>query len=310
MYSPFLVQLVVIRRCNLSCGYCNEYDDSSDPVPFDELCRRIDRIYELGAWSIEFTGGEPLEHPRLVELVRYARQKGFYQIGRSSNGYLWNERMVHALNDAGLDRRQVSVDGVHPNDVTKKVLKPLRKKLETIAKHARFQVTLNGVIGSAPAGEAMEVVAFAQATGIRARIQLVHDGHGQLALSPEQANEYAAIKAMIGRRFARAVDYRDKLMTEGAAPFKCRAGSRYLYVDEHGMVRWCSQTRDRWGVALGDYSFSDLRRQFATKKDCSAACTVGCVRNSSAPDRWRGQPHAQPEAPLVQLRTKQSPANE
>jgi MoaA/NifB/PqqE/SkfB family radical SAM enzyme len=69
LYSPFLVQLVVIRRCNLACGYCNEFDDHSPPVPFDELCRRIDKIYELGAWSIEFTGGEPLEHPRLVDLV-------------------------------------------------------------------------------------------------------------------------------------------------------------------------------------------------------------------------------------------------
>lgn len=73
----------------------------------------------------------------------------------------WSTR----INDAGLDRLQVSVDGVHPNEVTVKVLKPLRKKLETIAKHAKFQVTLNGMIGSAPAGEALEVVAFAQATG-------------------------------------------------------------------------------------------------------------------------------------------------
>ena len=31
-YSPFLAQLVVIRRLNLSCGYCNEFDDTSDPV--------------------------------------------------------------------------------------------------------------------------------------------------------------------------------------------------------------------------------------------------------------------------------------
>lgn len=307
LYSPFLVQLVVIRRCNLSCGYCNEYDSTSDPIPYEELCRRIDKIYELGAWSIEFTGGEPLEHPRLVDLVRYARAKGFYQIELISNGYLWNEAMVHALNEAGLDRLQVSVDGVTPNEVTKKVLKPLRKKLETIAAHAKFRVTLNGVIGSAPAGEATQVVAFAKAIGVRARVQLVHDGHGQLALTPEQAQEYADVKRVIGKRFAEAGDYREKLMTAGGAPFRCRAGSRYLYVDEHGMVRWCSQTRDRWGVALDEYSDADLERQFHTQKTCNAACTVGCVRNSSAPDRWRAQPLPEPPPPpqeLVQIRRR------
>ena len=33
-YGPFLAHIVIIRRCNLSCGYCNEYDDKSPPVPF------------------------------------------------------------------------------------------------------------------------------------------------------------------------------------------------------------------------------------------------------------------------------------
>lgn len=109
---------------------------------------------------------------------------------------------------------------------------------------------------------------------------------------------------MNGKRFAGIADYRDTLMTDGAAPFKCRAGSRYLYVDEHGMVRWCSQTRDRWGVALEDYSFAELRRQFATKKDCNAACTVGCVRNCSAPDQWRSQPLPSLQGPLVRIRKR------
>ncbi len=30
-YNPLLAQMVVTRRCNLSCGYCNEYDDFSPP---------------------------------------------------------------------------------------------------------------------------------------------------------------------------------------------------------------------------------------------------------------------------------------
>jgi len=307
LYAPFLAQLVVIRRCNLACGYCNEFDDHSPAVPFDELCRRIDKLYELGTWSIEFTGGEPLEHPQLVELVRYARAKGFYQIELISNGYLWNEEMVHALNDAGLDRLQISVDGVTPNDVTIKVLKPLRKKLLTIARHAKFRVTLSSVIGSAPPGEALEVVAFAKQHELRPRVLLVHDGDGQLRLTPEQLAEYAEVKRAIGKRFRESGDYRAKLMTSGKAPFKCRSGSRYLYVDELGVVRWCSQTRDRWGVPLAEYSLAELRRQFSTRKDCNSGCTVGCVRSCSAPDAWRAQRLPDPGERLVQIGASRSP---
>jgi hypothetical protein len=115
------------------------------------------------------------------------------------------------------------------------------------------------------------------------------------------------VKRAIGARFAESGDYREKLMREGGAPYKCRAGSRYLYVDEHGMVRWCSQTRDRWGMPLADYGLDELKRQFDIRKDCNAACTVGCVRNSSAPDQWRGQSQATPpppDDPLVQIRAR------
>src|SRR5688572_10915640 len=45
---PFLAQLVVTRRCNLACGYCNEYDDFSKPVPTDVVKARIDHLAKLG----------------------------------------------------------------------------------------------------------------------------------------------------------------------------------------------------------------------------------------------------------------------
>jgi MoaA/NifB/PqqE/SkfB family radical SAM enzyme len=305
LYAPYHVQLVVTRRCNLSCGYCNEYDDRSPPVPTEELRRRIDKLKELGAWAIELTGGEPLEHPDLIGLVRYAKQeKRFYKVQMISNLYLWNEDTVHALNEAGLDDLQVSVDGVMPNAVTVKVLKPMRKKLETLARHARFRVTMSGVVGSAPPGEAVQVLELARQLGFKPRVLLVHDGKGQLKLDAARRVEIEDIKRVIGKGFQDAGDYRAKLMDAGSAPFKCRSGSRYLYVDEHGYVRWCSQTRDHWGVPLAEYSLAHLKEQFSTRKDCNAGCTVGCARTASAPDAWRPQPLSDPGPPppvLVQI---------
>src|SRR5438874_6642921 len=62
---PLLVQIIPIRRCNIDCGYCNEYDKVSPPVPADVLRRRIDKLGELGTAVVAFSGGEPMLHPEL-----------------------------------------------------------------------------------------------------------------------------------------------------------------------------------------------------------------------------------------------------
>lgn len=79
-------------------------------------------------------------------------------------------------------------------------------------------------------------------------------------------------------------------MLSGSAPFKCRAGSRDLYVDELGDTHWCSQTRGVFRKPLLEYTGDDLRDQFYTKKTCAPACTIGCVRTQSAYDEGRAQP--------------------
>ena len=60
-YGPWLAQVVVTRRCNLKCGYCTEYDRTSDPVPYEELALRLAKLAELRAWAVCLTGGEPAD---------------------------------------------------------------------------------------------------------------------------------------------------------------------------------------------------------------------------------------------------------
>src|SRR3984957_19108378 len=54
---PYMAHIVPMRRCNLACTYCNEYDDFSDPVPIDEMLRRIDDLGRLGTSGITISGG-------------------------------------------------------------------------------------------------------------------------------------------------------------------------------------------------------------------------------------------------------------
>lgn len=286
-YGPFLAQLVVTRRCNLACGYCFEYDKTSDPVPVVTLEQRLEKLRDLRAWVVCLTGGEPTLHPDLVKLVRRMRELGFRRRQMITNGYHLTRETIEGLNEAGLTDLQLSLDGVRRNGTTLKVLDSLRGRLERLARSAHFRVVLSAVIGSAPPEDAIEVVRFARSHGFVPRILLIHDELGRVKLSPEELAAYGEVKSTLGRAGREAHDYRERLIQEGTAPFRCRAGSRYLYVDEFGQVHWCSQTRDLFSKDLMEYSLDDLRRQFHAVKPCRDKCSVGCARTASAYDEWR-----------------------
>jgi MoaA/NifB/PqqE/SkfB family radical SAM enzyme len=289
-YSPFLAQLVIIRRCNLSCNYCSEYDKVSDPIPTEILQERLRKLKNLGTFGVSLTGGEPTLHPQLPDLIRKCRKLGFFRTGMISNGFLLRPELIEALNDAGLQEMQISIDGVEANDTTQKVLANLKKRLQWLREYARFRVIVSGVLGACPPREAEEVLSFARQMGFVPRVLLLHDNNGQLKLSNDEVKTFEKIVRQLPKTLVDFSNYRKRLVCDGSAPFKCRAGSRYLYVDEHGNVNWCSQTRRMWSKSLMDYTVSDLQEQFYQYKPCHATCTLGCARSASQLDNWRPQP--------------------
>src|SRR5260370_23485874 len=117
-----MAHIIPIRRCNLACAYCNEYDDFSKPLPVAVMKERLDHLARLGTSIITFSGGEPLLHPDLDELIAYARHIGALAC-MITNGYLLTPERVKRLNNAGLDHMQISIDNVMPDEVSKKSLK-------------------------------------------------------------------------------------------------------------------------------------------------------------------------------------------
>src|SRR5258708_18823285 len=144
---PIQVHIIPMRRCNLSCTYCNEYDDFSDPVPLDEMYRRVDKLAALGTTLVTIGGGETLLHPQLDDIIARIRKHGMLS-GLITNGYLLTPKRIQQLNDAGLDHLQISIDNVQPDDVSMKSLKVLDKKLQWLKEHAEFHVNINSVIGA------------------------------------------------------------------------------------------------------------------------------------------------------------------
>jgi hypothetical protein len=81
--------------------------------------------------------------------------------------------------------------------------------------------------------------------------------------------------------------FQDNLADGKPNEWRCRAGARYLYICEKGLVHYCSQQRGYPGVPLEGYSIDDIRRAFASQKPCAPFCTVGCVHRVSTMDFWR-----------------------
>src|SRR5579859_1524866 len=176
-----MAQIVPARFCNLSCAYCNEYDKVSEPVPLDEMLRRIDHLGRLGTAMVGISGGEPLTHPQLDDIIRRIRRTGAIA-GMITNGYLLNVERIERLNRAGLDHLQISIDNVIPDDISKKSLKVLDKKLQMLAEHAEFHVNINSVVGGGfkDPNDALVIGRRALELGFESTIGIIHDGDGQL----------------------------------------------------------------------------------------------------------------------------------
>ncbi len=178
---PYMAHIVPMRRCNLACTYCNEFDDFSKPVDIDEMRRRIGELGRLGTSVITISGGEPLLHPELDDVIRAIRKTGAIA-GMITNGYLLMPDRIHRLNKAGLDHMQISIDNVMPDEVCKKSLKVLDAKLRMLAEHADFHVNINSVVGGGieHPEDALTVSKRALELGFSSTIGIIHDGTGQL----------------------------------------------------------------------------------------------------------------------------------
>jgi len=295
---PLLAHLIPVRRCNLACKYCNEFDDFSKPVPTEVMFHRVDKLAELGTSVITISGGEPLLHPELDGIISRVRKRGMIA-GLITNGYLLTAERIQRLNRAGLEWLQISIDNVTPDEVSKKSLKVLDKKLQLLAEHADFHVNINSVVGGGVSNpqDAITIGRRALALGFSSTIGIIHDGEGQLQpLGDEERRVYHEMKAMEKRSFTRVNAFQDNIALGRPNQWRCRAGARYLYICEDGLVHYCSQQRGYPAIPLEQYSVADIRREFVTEKSCAPHCTVSCVHQVSVFDAWRAP---QRPAPVV-----------
>ncbi len=158
-----LLRISVTDSCNFRCRYCMPEQgnqrtaslatDRSPIGPHSPFSRDgeslpLGQLAEIVGWlmrhapidRIKLTGGEPLMHPGLEELIsRLARINGVREISMTTNGSLLSKRAA-ALKSAGLARVNVSLDSLDP------------ERFAQLSRGAHLEHTLKGIDAAIAAG--------------------------------------------------------------------------------------------------------------------------------------------------------------
>ena len=292
---PIAAHLYVTDRCNLDCTYCTEYDNSVPHPEFDDLRRWIDKIAELGCIRLGLQGGEPLDHPDIVAIVRHAKLRNL-KTTLSTNGFLLTEELVAGLTEAGLDGLQLSVDRMAPGHSTRKSLKTVEPKLELLERSG-LSFNISGVVFKDTVDEAYDVVEYGLERGISSHARLLHtdpEGHFRVDCGDRQKLEAFLDWESRAKARGRAIHsswrilrYQKSLLSGAPVDWTCLAGYKYFFVSANGKFWLCSM-RQVPGVPVLDVT-PKLLESYFEPKECQDGCGVYCVVSESLASSHRGR---------------------
>ena len=268
--------------------------------------QRLDLLAGLGTTIITISGGEPLLHPDLDEIVAHIRRRHAIA-GMITNGYLLTAERIKRLNRAGLDHLQISIDNVMPDDVSKKSLKVLDKKLQLLAEHADFHVNINSVVGGGIRNpqDALVVGKRAVELGFTSTVGIIHDGDGQLQPLADAEQRSLSRPCAPWERAATRASTISRTTSRTARRTSGAAGPARA-ISTSAKTAWCTTARSsadirpsRWPNTPSPTS----AREFLTEKCCAPRCTVACVHQISYIDFWRGPQTNAPRRPPATRRS-------
>jgi MoaA/NifB/PqqE/SkfB family radical SAM enzyme len=286
--KPLQCSLYVTDRCNLDCAYCTEYDNTQKNPPLEVIKERLRHIRSLGTLRVALVGGEPLLHPDIVEIVRYARELGF-STSLTTNGFPLTRKLIGELEEAGLQVMQISVDRILPSDVSKKSLKSVAGRIDMM-RESRIKLHITGTICADTAEDATKVLDYGLSRKVPTEVRLVHAGPDQrMRVAPAARQEQRQIiETMIARKKAgetvhtsdTILDYQLKLIDgeEVGNDWVCAAGYKIFFVSARGKFMECSMRPTNRDIL--DMKLEDLQAYFV-RKDCQKGCGVYCAVSTS-----------------------------
>ncbi len=275
---PMYAQVIVTDDCNLTCSYCDEYTAGAPVIPLATLKERIDKLDALGVQVYDLLGGETLLHPDIAELVAHikAKRRGSNLATIISNGFLLTKKIIHGLNQAGLDFMQVSVDSIAPTGASQKSLKSVMPRLRLLAEEAKFKVEIQTVLNEATCETYDEFREKAKDLPFAFGFSIQHGPTGRIAIRGEKYLKILRKYGVFDGVNFYGKHLEEMVLGDFSRTWKCLAGFKYLYVNSKGTVQCCAQRRAGM-TPLETMGLPELRKN-NRHKPCEAGCSLGCVR--------------------------------
>lgn len=135
-YFPRM-NLMVTGKCNLNCLHCFNAKDNAPlntELSYEQIINILDQAKDIGVHAFTLTGGEPLIHPRFLDIVRAIYDRNMYVFELNTNGLMLTQKMLDVFKELGCyPLIKISFDGVgyhniirqHPKaeDMTIKAIK-------------------------------------------------------------------------------------------------------------------------------------------------------------------------------------------
>jgi pyrroloquinoline quinone biosynthesis protein E len=167
--TPLALIAELTHRCPLHCVYCSnplELMPRADELSTEVWLRVFREAADAGVLQIDFTGGEPLARPDIVELVRAARDAGLY-VNLITSGIPMDEARLDEIVQAGLDHIQLSFQGAteeSANEISGTKAHSQKLRVLEWLKRRRVALTLNFVIHRRNIDRLAEMLALAESS--------------------------------------------------------------------------------------------------------------------------------------------------
>src|ERR1700734_984008 len=167
--NPLALIAELTHRCPLHCVYCSnplELTQRAAELSTDDWSHVFQEAAALGVLQADFTGGEPLTRPDILELIRAARAAGLY-VNLITSGMPLDEARLEALVQAGLDHFQLSFQGAREEiaqEISGTKAHPQKLRVLEWLKRHRVAVTLNFVIHRHNMDQLPEMLALAESS--------------------------------------------------------------------------------------------------------------------------------------------------
>ena len=126
---PLHVDIEASNTCQMNCPMCYTVSDYFKEnierkfIDWDLFVKVVDQCIEANVFSIRLSWrGEPLMHPRILDMIKYAKENGIRNVSFITNGLLLKDEIAEKIIDYGLDYLNISMDGV--GETYDKVRKP------------------------------------------------------------------------------------------------------------------------------------------------------------------------------------------